>query len=194
MTKITKKIPCTFQCPHCQNCYPYPSNLKLHIDSIHLRLRPFECQFCKINNAPEQKFALKHHLERHIKTHHPDPDNDSKNRNTKNTNEDDDDDENSSISLSMTESLKSFDESAKRNFVDDINSIAANKLIVRFAYLKFKQIILYLFKLEINFLYILFSLQSNKTNCEKCDKSFNDKESLITHNNFLHGKQYRFAL
>jgi hypothetical protein len=144
MTKITKKPSRTFQCPHCENCYPYQSNLKVHIDIIHLRLRPFVCQFCKINNATEQSFSLKHHLERHIKTQHPDPDIEHKKLNPKNINgnnddDNDNDDDNSSISLSMTESLTSFDENAKRDFVANLNSVAAEtKFMVRSIGFKFK--------------------------------------------------------
>ena len=52
----------------CSECDKYlaggPSNLQLHLDTVHLHLRPWECDRC------DDKFSQKSNLERHITTVH----------------------------------------------------------------------------------------------------------------------------
>ncbi|KAI8900376.1 hypothetical protein BC833DRAFT_515311, partial [Globomyces pollinis-pini] len=51
--------------PECSKIYTRAYTLKLHISASHHHLKPFECT----HNGCEQKFARKHDLIRHCKTH-----------------------------------------------------------------------------------------------------------------------------
>ncbi|CAL8145683.1 unnamed protein product [Orchesella dallaii] len=50
-------------CPHCHRKFANSCTLKVHIDTIHLRIRRHACHLC------DKKFLRHYHLNRHVATH-----------------------------------------------------------------------------------------------------------------------------
>ena len=50
----------TFPCPHCRRPFSTKGNLKQHISTVHLQIKPFQCSRCL------QKFSSRQTLERHL--------------------------------------------------------------------------------------------------------------------------------
>ena len=52
-----------FQCPHCENerFFGCSGDLKRHVNAIHLKLKPFQCDLCQVSFS--EKGTLKHHIE-----------------------------------------------------------------------------------------------------------------------------------
>ncbi len=62
--KIDSKKDETKRCKICLKRFSGPNKLKIHMDAVHKKLKPFQCSFC------QSPFALKAHLKSHVDVVH----------------------------------------------------------------------------------------------------------------------------